>query len=184
MIHWRCNSENLMRGPWTTLPKRRALWPKKLQNIVRLDFDTFHGVSNENSWRSNGNQIVLRVHASKASKRGNQGQWSGIQPLIPLCETKELLFGFQWLRHTTIFSRKDQLNVILQSTEMRKSLCKTYLSRTQARLGRAFREQLLQSSPNHVQGFFLSSVEEYSYGEIDFCLIALLLLQLCSSGNP
>ena len=44
------------------------------------------------------------------------------------------------------------------STEPRKSLCKTYLSRTQAELGRSGKQQQEQNSPNHVQRLFLSSV--------------------------
>ena len=45
-------------------------------------------------------------------------------------------------------------------TELRKSLCKTYLSRTQAGPGRAVKEQHKQTSPNHVQELFLSSVHQ------------------------
>ena len=47
-----------------------------------------------------------------------------------------------------------------RNTEVRKSLSKTYLSRTQAGPGRAVKEQHKQTSPNHVQELFLSSVEE------------------------
>ena len=47
-------------------------------------------------------------------------------------------------------------------TELRKSLCKTYLSRTQAGPGRAVKEQHKQTSPNHVQELFLSSVDYFS----------------------
>ena len=42
-------------------------------------------------------------------------------------------------------------------TELRKSLCKTYLSRTQAGPGRAVKEQQEQILPNHMERIFLCS---------------------------
>ena len=45
-------------------------------------------------------------------------------------------------------------------TELGKSLSKTYLSRTQAGPDRAVKEQHKQTSPNHVQWLFLSSVSK------------------------
>ena len=49
-------------------------------------------------------------------------------------------------------------NTLAEAYRADKSVCKTYLSRTQAGPGRAVKEHHKQTSPNHVQELFLSSV--------------------------
>ena len=73
------------------------------------------------------------------------------------------------------------------STELRKSLCKTYLSRTQAGPGRAVKEQHKQTSPNHVQGLFLSYVqgisERWAPGCVKMRLKSCVLLTAVGKQN-
>ena len=118
--------------------------------------------------RSSINQVYGSTETVASALRGKavgrnangrllqNSRWQGM--VVPtIDDLGESVGSHQWHKHESWFpflaTYTQHHHLQISYTELRKSLCKTYLNRTQAGPGRAAKEQHKQTSPNHVPGF-------------------------------